>query len=455
MKTLINLLPVVLLFVLLLLESALTGAPPIQWQKTFGGSNPDEGRSVQQTSDGGYIITGFTSSFGPTDPNVYLIKTDPNGDIRWQKTFGGSGRDQGGSVQQTTDGGYIISGLTQSNGAGNWDVYLIKTDPNGNLQWQKTFGEADSDEYGSSVQQTTDGGYIIAGYTTSYGTGDTDVYLVKTDPNGDSKWQNTFGWINSEYGFSVQQTFDGGYVVAGYIWFSGGGVWDVYLIKTDPNGYLKWAKTFGGSGGDSGNSVQQTSDGGYVIVGYTNSFGAGYFDVYLVKTDPNGNSQWQKTFGGSDYDMGYSVQQTSDGGYIVAGYAGAVDSYRGGDFYIIKTDPDGNSAWQKTVGGGNREVGYSAQQTEDGGYVIAGYTDSYGAGYADVYLIKLCSDGTLSADFNCNGTVYYEDLAILAFEWLQPPVMLFADIFPEFGDSIVNGFDFAAFANDWLQTTAP
>jgi hypothetical protein len=166
---------------------------------------------------------------------------------------------------------------------------------------------------------------------------------------------------------------------------------------------IQWQKTFGGTGGDSAHSVQQTHDGGYIITGSTSSFGPGDPNVYLIKTDPNGNSQWQKTFGESNYT----------------------------------------------------DRAYSAQQTADGGYVIAGYTNSYGAGWSDVYLIKICSDGTLSADFNCNGTVYYEDLAILADEWLQPPVMLSADIFPESGDNIVNAFDFAALAQDWLQSTIP
>lgn len=457
MKKLIRLLPVVLFLVLIAFETALASAPPVQWQKTFGGSKGDVAYSVQQTSDGGFIIAGQTASFGPGDPNVYLIKTDPNGDIHWQKNFGGSNRDEGLSVQQTSDGGYIIAGATGPFGTGNTDVYLIKTDPNGILQWQKTFGSSNN-ECGLSVQQTTDGGYIIAGYTYPPTAEDMDVYLIKTEPNGNSQWQKIFVGINWEYSDSVQQTSDGGYIIAGMTASYGVAYTDVCLIKTDPNGNIQWKKKFGGISSDAGHSVQQTSDGGYIIAGSTSSFGAGWSDVYLVKTDPNGNKQWQNTFGGSDYDMAYSVQQTSDGGYIVSGLAGAINSspIRGADVYIIKTDPNGNSLWQKTFGESNyTDIAYSAQQTADGGYVITGYTHSYGAGRSDVYLIKLCPDGTMSADFNCDGTVYYEDLDILASEWLQPPVMLSTDIFPEFGDGIVNGFDFAAFAKDWLQTTIP
>jgi hypothetical protein len=455
MKALTRLLQSVLIFIFLHSELALAGAPPLQWQKTFGGSGYEVGHSVQQTTDGGYIITGFTSSFGPGDPNVYLIKTDSNGDIHWQKNFGGSSRDEGVSVRQTSDGGYIIAGVTDSFGAGNYDVYLIKTDPNGNSQWQKTFGSI-NDEWGLSAQQTTDGGYIIAGYTYYIATGNRSVYLIKTEPNGNSQWEKTFYGIGTT-GQSVQQTSDGGYIIAGYIHSYNPVSINVCLLKTDPNGNSRWQKTFGGISWDLGFSAQQTSDGGYIIAGETRSYGAGYGDVYLIKTDPNGNNVWQKTFGGSELDCAYSVQQTTDGGYIIAGLAGAVSSspIRGGDVYLIKTDPNGDSQWQNTFGGSDDDRAYSAQQTSDGGYIIAGLTKSYGAGGNDVYLIKLCTDGTLSADFNCNGTVYYEDLEILLTQWLQPPDILSADIYPELGDGIVNGFDFAALANDWLQSTIP
>jgi hypothetical protein len=281
-----------------------------------------------------------------------------------------------------------------------------------------------------------------------------DVYLIKTEPNGNSQWQRTFGGSSIDEGYSVQQTTDGGYIIVGETWSYGAGVSDVYLIKTDPNGNDIWQKTFGGYDSDMGSSVQQTSDGGYIIAGNTSSYGAGVFDVYLIKTDPNGNMQWQKTFDESVFEVGYSVQQTTDDGYIIAGFTTfhlpSEDSV-----YLIKTDPNGNKKWQKTFGGYDSDMGSSVQQTFDGGYIIAGFTHSYGAGSSDVYLIKLCPDGTLSADFNCNGTVYYEDLEVLVDQWLQPPVMLSADIFPESGDSIVNAFDFAALANDWLQTTLP
>ncbi|MHC4633484.1 MAG: hypothetical protein ACYS9C_19735, partial [Planctomycetota bacterium] len=281
----------------------------------------------------------------------------------------------------------------------------------------------------------------------SFGAWQSDVYLIKTDSNGNGEWEKTFGGSGGEWGYSVQQSTDGGYIIAGYTSSYGAGASDVYLIKTEPNGNSQWQKTFGGSEGDQGWSVQQTTDGGYIIAGWTDSYGAGNDDVYIIKTDPNGNSVWHKTFGGSGNDMAYSVQQTSDTGYIITG---STYSYPVGDWdvYLIKTDPNGNSQWQKTFGGSESDGGRSGQQTSDGGYIIAGYTWSFGAEMRDVYLIKLCSDGTLSVDFNCNGTVYYEDLEVLVAQWLQPPDILSADIAPEPGDGIVNGFDFTIIYRD-------
>jgi hypothetical protein len=359
-------------------------APSWEWFKTFGGSEDDSGSSVQQTSDGGFILVGTTTSFGAGGFDVWLIKTDASGNKLWEKTFGGIRDDRGHSVQQTSDGGFILLGWTESFDAREADVWLIKTDASGNIEWDRTFGGSDRDK-GSSVQQTSDGGFILVGYTESFGAGWADVWLIKTDADGNKLWDRTFGGSGLDSGSSVQQTSDGGFILVGYTTSFGAGGFDVWLIKTDADGNKLWEKTFGGSRRDWGSSVQQTSDGGFIIVGYTTSFGAG--DVWLIKTDANGNKQWDRTFGGSDWDEGWSVQQTSDGGFIIVGWTWSFGA-GGPDVWLIKTDANGNKQWDRTFGGSDWDWGFSVQQTSDGGFIIVGSTESFGAGEGDVLLIK-------------------------------------------------------------------
>ena len=362
-------------------------APEVEWDNTFSGSSYDWVSSVQQTSDGGYILTGDAISYLGGNHYVWLIKTYPNGNKEWDKTFGNSGSDYASSVQQTSDGGYILAGGTSSLGPDTTYVWLIKTDSSGNQEWNKTFGGSDSD-HGNSAQQTSDGGYILAGDTKSFGAGNSDIWLIKTDPDGNEEWNKTFGGSDIDRGYSVQQTSDGGYIIAGETFSFGAGYSDFWLIKTDPDGKMEWDNTFGGSYIDIAYSIQQTFDGGYILAG------DGDHDCLLVKTDSNGNEEWIKTFGGSDYfddDICYSAQQTSDGGYILAG---GTKSFGAGewDFWLIKTDSNGNKEWDKTLGGSEHDWAKSVQQTSDGGYIVAGDTQSFGAGNLDIWLIKLKGD---------------------------------------------------------------
>jgi len=364
----------------------------VRFARTYGGTNIDYAWSVQQTSDGGYIVAGYTNSFGAGGGDIFLIKTDAFGNVQWAKTYGGTGADSVYSVQQTSDGGYIVAGFTSSFGAGGGDIFLIKTDANGNIQWAKTYGGTGWDD-AYSVQQTSDGGYIVAGFTSSFGAGYYDIFLVKIDANGNVIWAKTYGGIYSDYAHSVQQTSDGGYIVAGYTGSFGAGFSDIFLVKTDANGNISWAKTYGGTNQDWVYSVQQTSDGGYIVTGRTLSFGPG--DIFLIKTNASGNIQWAKTYGGPTYKVARFVKQTSEGGYIVAGTIQiTVFTY---DIFLIKTDANGNIIWAKTYGGAWNEGGGSVRQTSDGGYILAGFTSSFGAGGGDIFLIKTDANGDLGS----------------------------------------------------------
>jgi len=361
------------------------------WERTYGGSDEEYGFSVVQTSDSGYVIVGYTGSFGAGLYDVYLVKTDSAGDTLWTRTYGGINVDVGRAVVQTTDGGYIIVGETFSYSAGSPDIYLVKTNVNGDTIWTRTYGGSNNDE-GWSVAQTFDGGYIVTGRSHSFGAGESDVYLVKTDALGDTLWTRTYGGSEYDEGYSVAQTSDGGYIVAGGTESFGAGRYDVYLVKTDAVGDTIWTRTYGGSDFDRGHSVAQTSDGGNLVVGQTTSYGIGGADVYLVKTDTDGDTIWTRNYGGSNYDSGCSVIQTFDGGYLIGGISASFGAGER-DAYILKTTPLGDTIWTHTYGGSQWDGIYSVAQTIDGGYIFAGATESFGAGEYDMYLIKTDSLG--------------------------------------------------------------
>jgi len=383
--------PFLCFFVYLFISSIspLYSQPDTLWTRTYGGWGSDAGYSIEETSDGGYIIAGYTGSFGEGFYDFYLIKTDPEGDTIWTRTYGGSGWDRGFSVQQTSDGGYIVVGATTSFGSGLYDVYLVKTDPNGDTLWTKTYGGANSD-VGYSVQETTDGGYCIAGYTMSFGAGSSDVYLIKTDPNGNVLWTKTYGGTAPDFGHYVEQTSDGGYIITGETWSTGRQ--DVYLVKTDSNGDTLWTRIYGkpysGHHSDVGNCVQETSDGGYIITGHTLE---SHQLLYLIKTDSNGDTLWTKSYNRLSVDAGYFVQQTTDGGYIITGETRPL--YHPHEYlFVVKTDCNGDTLWTMAIGGTGVDVGRCVRQTSDGGYIVVGYTSSFGQGYEDVYLIKIKPD---------------------------------------------------------------
>jgi hypothetical protein len=376
------------LFVAVLLLALAFAVPAFsqqRWERNYGGAGDDYGYSVQQTSDGGYIVAGSTTSFG-NGYQVYLVKTNALGDTLWTRSYGGANFEVGFSVQQTSDGGYIVAGFYDLTG----QVYLVKTNAGGDTLWTRTYGGI-GDDRGYSVQQTSDTGYVVAGWSSSFGNG-YQVYLIKTNAVGDTLWTKTYGGAGNDLGYSIQQTTDGGYIVAGLTTSFGNGV-QVYLIKTNAGGDSLWTRTYGGADWDEGFSVQQTSDTGYIVTGYTNSFGHGSSDVYLIKTNASGDTLWTRTYGGTSNDEGWSVQQTSDTGYIVAGYTNSFGD--SSQVYFIKTNAFGDTLWTRTYGGPPDDWGWSVQQTTDGGYIVAGYTYSFG-NYYQAYLIKTDSLGRSS-----------------------------------------------------------
>jgi uncharacterized delta-60 repeat protein len=393
-----------LIILVVILSALLIGCGPIKhipidrpastevtWAKSYGGRYRGNANSIRQTRDGGYIVAGYAYTVGGSYcdcDDFWVLKLNSDGTVSWQKTFGGTFWDEANSIQQTSDGGYIVAGKTGSFGVGAYDLWVLKLNNDGCVAWQKRYGGAAK---ANSIQQTTDGGYIVAG---SFGAGYTDFWVLKVNSDGTVSWQKRYGGASDDYATSIQQTSDGGYVVAGHTESFGAGGGDFWVLKLNSAGIISWEKTYGGRDYEGAESIQQTSDDGYIVAGVTHSFGAGNYDFWVLKLNSDGTVSWQKTFGGTDYDWANSIQQTTDGGYILAGYAQSfgVGLY---DFWVLKLNSDGTLFWQKRYGGAFWDEASSIQQTSDGGYIVAGKTGSFGAGAYDLWVLKLKSDGTI------------------------------------------------------------
>jgi uncharacterized delta-60 repeat protein len=357
------------------------------WAKTYGGSGWEDARSIQQTSDGGFIVAGINGN------GFWVLKLNSTGNVTWQKAYGNSVNDVVSSIQQTSDGGFIVAGFTGSH-MYNLDFWVLKLNNTGNVIWQKTYGGSDLDA-AWSIQQTSDGGYIVAGDTSplhilgsiSPISADYYIWVLKLDANGNVTWQKAYSGSGVEDARSIQQTSDGGFIVAG---MNDNGFW---VLKLNSTGNVTWQKAYGGSSTDHGRSIQQTSDGGFIVAGRTASYGAGDYDIWVLKLNSTGNVTWQKTYGGSNWDDTDSIQQTSDGGFIVAGSTNSYGGYA--DCWVLKLNNTGNVIWQKTYGGSDHDAASSIQQTSDGGFIVAGYTGSYGAGDYDIWVLKLNSNGNI------------------------------------------------------------
>src|SRR5579883_2263275 len=391
-------------------------APPIQWEKSYGGDGYDVAFCVQKTNDGNYVIAGESNSTNGDvsgnhrDEDDWLIKVDGTDNLLWEQSMGGSYDDNAYNVQQTNDDGFIVAGVSSSNDQevsgnhGGKDYWIVKLDRAGNIQWENSYSISGDDE-AFSAQQTTDNGFIVAGITASNNDGDVtgyhgnitgvgDYWIVKLNASGTIQWQKTLGGGGTDEAHCVQQTTDGGYIVAGTSSSTDGDVTgnkggsDCWIVKLDGNGSIQWQKSLGGSANDGANSIEQTNDGGYIVAGYTASDDKdvsgnhGGNDYWIVKLDGNGNIKWEKCYGGSGDDEANSVQQTFDGGYIVAGWTGSlndgnVTGFHGvTDYWILKLDASGNLQWQEALGGSGEDRAQSVQQTNDTGYIVAGFSSS-------------------------------------------------------------------------------
>ncbi len=433
-----------------------------QWDKRFGGTFHDAIYSFQQTADGGYILGGesYSDSSGDKTQNnwdpflasadYWIVKINSVGIKQWDKTFGGTADDYLLFVQQTTDGGYILGGASESDSSGDktqnawglYDYWIVKTDSLGNKQWDKRFGGIANEEL-YSLQQTADGGYILGGYSYSNISGDKtqpsqgqdDFWLVKIDSLGTKQWDKRFGGSGYDEAYTVEQTSDGGYIIGGYTTAGSSGDvtqptwggWDYWIVKTNAAGVKLWDKRYGGTNDDVLYSLHQTLDGGYILNGCSKSDSTGdktqnnwdataaTYDLWVIKIDGLGNKQWDHSFGGAnDENLAGNVTQTIDSGFLIPGtsYSGIDGTKTENNLgveqaWITKTDSSGNQQWDKTaLTDGHDEEGL-AFQTGDGCYVMVTGTFSGIAGYKtqpnwdpsnvtyDYWIVKFC-DTTLT-----------------------------------------------------------
>jgi len=397
------------LFCFLIYTSIFSQIPDTIWTSKFGADGQNLAYSIQQTSDNGFILAGKRESPGTGDYDFLLIKTDVNGKEIWSKTFGGNAMDEAAAVRQTFDDGYIIAGITRIESGINPQVCLLKTDANGDSLWEQTFGGS-SIERAWAVEQTADSGYILTGLTYSYGHGNSDVWLLKINSDGELVWTKTFGSDQLEEGYSVQQTEDLGYIICGFTDSFGAGQTDAYIVKTDENGELEWSNTYGGPFFDYGYCIRETIDG-YIITGEKSNGNSEPSDVWLFKIDKSGNQIWSRTYGGAETQIGSSVTLTDDGGYMIAGYSYPYTNDLGNsEVWIIKTDAQGNSVGNKLLGEDGLDIATDIIHTKDNGYAICGYTERANSPIVKVLLIKLAP---ITTEINSEKSIFNDSWELM------------------------------------------
>ena len=364
------------------------------WEDSFGGRGADGGNDVLGTSDGGYISVGYTNAYGSGKNDVWIIKTDFNGEKQWSRVYGGKLDDYGWGVTESDDGGYVIAGETFSFGSGQSDIYLLKIDSNGNMKWNTTFGGL-AEDVAYSVVNSNDGGFIVAAQTKSYGKGGSDGMIVKFDSKGIKQWNRLFGGKGLDYLKSITVDSLKGYILAGGSRSFNDGDNQGWVLSVNNDGYPRWEKTYGDVGEDGFNMITRTKDGGFVAVGSSASFfSKGMKDVIMIKLDSAGQKLWMNLYGGRENDIGNAVNECKDGGFIIAG---ETTSYGKGksDILLIKTDQLGKEKWKTTVGSVGVDIGNSVQELTKGGYIISGTSTISNLSF-DSILIKTDKKGKVS-----------------------------------------------------------
>ena len=369
-----------------------TAGEILTWDKTFGGIEADMANSIILTDDGGYALAGYTWSKGAGRQDFWVIKLYEDGSIEWDRTFGGSEADVIYSIIQTKDKGYVVAGKTKSIASGE-KAWAIKLNTRGNKVNDNTFAKRTDDEI-FSIIQTQDGGYAVCGYTGDKAWGEVDSWIIKLDETLNIEWDKIFGGIGWDEANAMIQLEDGSFILFGFVQSKDQGREDGWVAKLDKNGEMLWDKAFGGSQNDEIFTGIKTTDGGYAVCGYTESKGAGGYDVWIAKLDENGEMVWDKAFGGNEAEVANSIIQTRDGGYALAGYTWSKGEGRE-DAWVIKLDKNGEIAWDKTFGGSDEDVARCIIQAADGSYAVCGYTESKGAGRYDAWVIKLDEEGNL------------------------------------------------------------
>ena len=410
--------------------------PYIELINSFGGTKNESAQSVINTNDGGYLVAGYTQSIDgdiidKTTENFdyWLLKFDASNDIQWSKTYGGSGNEKAYKVIQTNDNGFALIGYTNSNDGdvssnmGLNDVWLVKLDASGTISWEKSFGFSGNDK-GFSIIQTIDGGYFINGIidvTASNGEGNNkpqqghaggDYWGIRLDANGNKVWRNYFGGSFTDTSYDCIETDDAGFILIGSsdsndVDISGNkGSYDFWIVKIDMNGSFVWEKTYGGSEIDEARSIVKTSDGNYIIVGDSRSSNGdisspkGAADMWLIKISPSGDLLWEKSYGGSNFDVARNIKTTLNNGFIIVGNSRSqdidLDMNQGqNDIWIVKINDSGDLEWQKSIGGSNVDSAYSAVELNDDSIVVVGESSSSditmtpNKGFTDLIITKI------------------------------------------------------------------